>query len=141
MAIRTSTATWQGDLKGGSGTMALGSGAFEGGYSYSTRFEEEPGSNPEELIGAALAGCFSMFLSGQLANEGVTAERIETEARVHLGRDDTGAAITRIELSCTVAAPGVDPGTFDELVRVSKENCPVSKALRAVAIEVEARLG
>jgi lipoyl-dependent peroxiredoxin len=140
MAIRTSTATWQGDLKGGTGSMALGSGAFEGAYSFASRFEEGTGTNPEELIGAAHAGCFSMFLAGQIANEGFTPARIDTEAKVHLGSDDAGAAIVRIELVCRAQVEGIGKERFDELARRSKDGCPVSKALKSVPIELDAQL-
>jgi osmotically inducible protein OsmC len=120
--------------------MRLGSGSYEGAYSFATRFEEEPGTNPEELIGAAHAGCFSMALSGGLGRAGFTATRIETDARVHLTLGEGGAAISRIELSCRAEVPGIDAGTFADQAEGAKKNCPVSKALTGVEIALDARL-
>jgi lipoyl-dependent peroxiredoxin len=140
MAVRTSSATWKGDLKGGSGTMALGSGSFEGAYSHASRFLEGPGTNPEELIGAAHAGCFSMFLASKLAGIGFPPDRVDTEAVVHLGADDKGAAIVRIELVCRASVPGVTPEAFAEQAEIAKVGCPVSKALASVTIELDAQL-
>ena len=105
MAVRKAYAKWTGSLPDGSGTMAFGSGAFEGQYSFGSRFEEGTGTNPEELIGAAHAGCFSMALSGELGRAGVTPESIETEARVHLDKSEQGFSITRIELITTGTRP------------------------------------
>jgi len=140
MPVRTSNAVWRGDLKGGDGTVALGSGAFEGPYSFPSRFEEGPGTNPEELIGAAHAGCFAMALSGRLAGAGFTPSEVRVEARVHLGRDDQGAAITRIELVCRATVPGIGADAFAEHAEAAKVGCPVSKALAAVPIELDAAL-
>jgi len=99
MAIRTAKATWNGTLREGKGTMALGSGAFEGAFSFNTRMGDEPGTNPEELVGAALAGCFTMALNAGLEKEGFNASGVKTDARVHFGKDDNGFAITKIELT------------------------------------------
>lgn len=140
MPVRTSTGTWRGSLKEGSGTLALGSGAFEGPYSFPSRFEEGPGSNPEELIGAALAACYSMFLSNLLATAGSEATKVFTEAHVHLGRDDIGPAITRIELICRAEVPGITPEAFAEQAAAAKAGCPVSKALRSVDVTLDAQL-
>jgi lipoyl-dependent peroxiredoxin len=140
MAIRTSTGTWHGDLKSGKGSVALGSGAFEGAYSFSSRFEEGPGSNPEELVGAALASCFSMFFANKLAGAGFTPTRVHTEARVHLGKDDVGPAVTRIELVCRAEVGDVDADAFARIAKESKEGCPISKALASVPIELDAQL-
>jgi lipoyl-dependent peroxiredoxin len=140
MAIRKATGIWQGDLKGGSGTVAVESGLFEGAYTFASRFEEAQGTNPDELVGAALASCFSMFLASKLAGAGFTPTRVHTEAKVHLGKDDVGPAITRIELVCRAEVPGVETATFDELAKASKEGCPVSKALASVPIELDASL-
>lgn len=140
MPVRTATSVWRGDLKGGDGTVALGSGAFEGPYSFPSRFEEGPGTNPEELIGAAHAGCYAMALSNGLAGAGFTPTEVRVEARVHLGRDDDGAAITKIELVCRATVPGIDADTFAEQAAAAKVGCPVSKALAAVAIELDAAL-
>src|SRR5919197_5512421 len=109
MAVRTSSARWEGDLRGGSGTMTLGGGAFEGQYSFGSRFEEGAGTNPEELIGAAHAGCFSMAFANILAEAGHDPQRVETTARVHLEPRDEGPAITRIELQTEAEVPGIDP--------------------------------
>ena len=140
MPVRTATSVWRGDLKNGDGTVALGSGAFEGPYSFPSRFEEGAGTNPEELIGAAHAGCFAMALSGALATAGFTPTEVRVEARVHLGRDDKGAAITKIELVCRAAVPGIDAETFAEKAAAAKAGCPVSKALASVPIELDAAL-
>ena len=140
MPVRTSSATWRGALKEGDGTVALGSGAFEGAYSFPSRFEEGPGSNPEELIGAALASCYSMFLANVLATAGAVPTRVHTEAHVHLGRDDRGPAITKIELVCRAEVPGIEADAFAEHAQAAKGGCPVSKALAAVPIELDAAL-
>ena len=138
MPVRTATATWNGPLQGGTGQMTAGSGAFNLSFSAGTRFGEDPGTNPEELIGAAHAGCFSMYLSAQLTNAGFAPKRIHTTATVHL---EAGPTITRIELNTEAEVPGLDQKTFEEKVEVSKKNCPVSKALAAVPeVTVNARL-
>lgn len=140
MAVRTGNAVWNGDLKNGTGTVALGSGAFEGPYSFGSRFEDGAGTNPEELIGAAHAGCFSMSLANMLASAGTPATEVRTEARVHLGRDDQGAAITKIELTCRAVVPGIDATAFAEHAANAKTGCPVSKALASVPIDLDAAL-
>lgn len=140
MPARTSTAVWTGGLKDGSGRMRLGSGAWEGAYSFKTRFEEEPGSNPEELIGAAHAGCFSMALSGALGRAGFTPTRIETTAKVHLRMGEGGAYISGVDLHCRAEVPGIDAEAFAEQAEGAKKNCPVSKALAAVEIVLDAQL-
>ena len=131
--IRTADAEWKGTLKEGSGTMKLGSGAFEGQYSFKSRFETGTGTNPEELIAAAHAGCFSMALSNNLATAGHTPERVHTVAKVDFGRDDKGPLIQKIELVCEVKAPGLDDAKLQELGKKSKEGCPISRALAAVS--------
>ena len=141
MAVRKAEAVWEGNLPKGKGSMKLGSGAFEGQFSFASRFEEGTGTNPEELIGAAHAGCFSMFLSAVLSEAGFPPKRVETTATVHLEQVDGAPWIVKIELNCEANVPGVDEATFQEKVRVSKEGCPVSKALSAVeTISVEAKL-
>lgn len=140
MPARRSTAVWTGGLKDGAGRMRLGSGAWEGAYSFKTRFEEEPGSNPEELIGAAHAGCFSMALAGALGRAGFPPTRIETTAEVHLRVGEGGAAISRIDLHCRAEVPGIDAETFAAQAEGAKQNCPVSKALAAVEIVLDAQL-
>ena len=134
-------AEWSGNLKEGSGTMRLGSGTYEGKFTYKTRFEGEPGTNPEELIGAALAGCFSMALSNMLSQDGHVPDRIHTDAVVHMGTVDGGAGIERIELTCRGRVDGIDEDEFVEVAAKAKENCPVGKALRAVpTIDLDAAL-
>lgn len=141
MPVRTSEAEWKGNLREGQGTMKLGSGAYEGAYSFGSRFEQNPGSNPEELIGAAHAGCFSMALSGQLTGAGFAPTRIHTTANVHIERGDAGFGITRIELVTEGEVPGIDEAKFKELAENAKQTCPVSKALAAVSeITVDAKL-
>jgi osmotically inducible protein OsmC len=137
MAVRNAEAVWQGTLKEGTGTMRLGSGAFEGSYSFASRFEDGPGTNPEELIGAAHAGCFSMFLAALLSDAGYTPARIETEAKVHLRQ---GPIIALIELDSKADVPGIDNATLQELALQAKENCPVSKALAGPDIQMKVTL-
>lgn len=129
MPTRTAEAVWNGPIKEGKGTMKLGSGAFEGGYSFGSRFEEASGTNPEELIGAAHSGCFSMALSGNLGRAGFSPERITTRARVHIVRDGDGFTISKIELICEAKVPGIDDAAFQEQAKKAKETCPVSRAL------------
>ena len=140
MPARTATARWQGGLRDGNGTMRLGSGAFEGQYSFSSRFEEGNGTNPEELIGAAHAGCFSMALSAGLEAAGFTPTSVETTAKVHLVPGDGGFRIGRIDLTTSAEVPGIDPAAFQEQAETAKANCPVSKALAGVDIQLEASL-
>jgi lipoyl-dependent peroxiredoxin len=138
MPVRKSEAVWEGTLKEGSGRMRLASGRYEGPYTFSSRFEEAAGTNPEELLGAAHAGCFSMFLAALLGDNGHPAERVHTTAAVHLG---AGPTITKIELDCEASVPGVDEATFQDLAVQAKAACPVSKALAAVPeITLNARL-
>jgi osmotically inducible protein OsmC len=140
MSVRNASAVWAGSLKEGKGTMKLGSGAWEGPFSFSTRFEETPGTNPEELIGAALAGCFSMALSAGLGRAGYTATRIATSAKVHLEKGEGGFGVTRIDLTTDATVPGIDQATFQQNVEATKVGCPISKALEAVDITVAATL-
>jgi osmotically inducible protein OsmC len=130
--LRTAEAEWKGNLKEGKGSMKLGSGAFEGAYSFQSRFESGTGTNPEELIAAAHAGCFSMALSNNLAQDGHTPERVHTTAKVDFGRDDKGPMITKIDLVCEVKAPGLDQAKLQELGDKAKAGCPISRALAAV---------
>lgn len=138
MAESTSEATWQGTLKEGSGTMKVGAGHYEGPFSYASRFEGGKGTNPEELLGAAHAGCYSMFLSALITKEGHTPTRVHTTAKVHLG---AGPAISKIELNTEAEVPGLDAAKFAELSEQAKANCPVSKALASVGdITLNAKL-
>ncbi len=140
MAVRNAEAVWEGNLQEGRGTMKFGSGAFEGAYTYKSRFEEGPGTNPEELIGAAHAGCFSMFLSAVLSKAGHTVKRIQSTAKVHLGTVDGAPKITKIELDTVAEVPGLDEATFMEHAEASKKGCPVSKALTGTEIILHAKL-
>jgi lipoyl-dependent peroxiredoxin len=140
MPARTATARWQGGLRDGNGTMRLGSGAFEGQYSFSSRFEEGTGTNPEELLGAAHAGCFTMALSAGLERAGFPPTSVDTTATVHLVPADVGFRIGRIDLTTTATVPGIDPAAFQEQAETAKANCPVSKALAAVDIQLAASL-
>jgi lipoyl-dependent peroxiredoxin len=140
MPTRNATAVWNGAIKEGNGTMKLGSGAYEGRYSFGSRFESDPGTNPEELIGAAHAGCFSMALSGFIGRAGHTPETITTQAKVHIDKDDDGFTITRIELDTEANVPGLDDAEFQQLANTAKEKCPVSRALAGVEITLDAKL-
>lgn len=129
---RNAKAVWQGGLKDGKGTISTDSGVLsDTQYSFSTRFENGIGTNPEELIAAAHAGCFSMALSAQLGSAGLTAERIATTASVTLDKTDSGFAITAVHLDVSVKIPGADQAVFDEAARQAKEGCPVSRVLNA----------
>lgn len=140
MPVRSASARWEGSLKDGSGTMKMQSGAYEGKYSFGSRFEENPGTNPEELIAAAHAGCFSMALTAGLGKGGFNPQSVSTSAKCHLEKGDAGFSITRIELSTEAAVPGIDDATFQQHAQDAKENCPVSKALAGVEISLEAKL-
>jgi lipoyl-dependent peroxiredoxin len=141
MAIRTGTAEWKGNLPDGSGSFSSASGALDGSYSAKTRFEEAPGTNPEELLGAAHASCFSMALSNVLSQGGHEPESIKTDAKVQLLKQGEGFAITKIELVTVGRVPGIDDAGFQQAAQTAKENCPVSMALAAVPqITVDATL-
>lgn len=137
MTTRISSAEWKGTLKEGAGTMKLASGAYEGPFTFASRFENGSGTNPEELIGAAHAGCFSMFLSALLTKEGFTPTRIATTATVHLTE---GPTISLIELNCEAEVPGLSEETFQEKAAAAKTGCPVSKVLAGAEIRLTARL-
>lgn len=138
---RVATATWNGDLKGGNGSISAQSGAFSGlGFSFKTRFEEEPGTNPEELIAAAHAGCFAMALSNELAQAGMNPESVQTKASVTLGKDDSGPAVTDIHLEVEAHVPGAEQEAFDEAAQRAIEGCPISKLLKAANITLDAVL-
>jgi lipoyl-dependent peroxiredoxin len=141
MPTRTANARWNGSLQDGEGTMRMASGAYEGPYSFQSRFEEGDGTNPEELIAAAHAGCFSMALSAELGKHGHEADRVETEARVHLDKVEDGFAIKRIELRTRASVPGIDNDDFQQHAEAAKKGCPVSQALAAVeSIDLDAQL-
>ena len=139
--IRIAEAAWEGTFRDGKGNMKLGSGAFEGAFSYHTRMEEEgPGTNPEELLAAAHAGCFSMSLSRRLSAAGHPPKRIHTEGRVHFDRAEDGYVISRIDLQTEAEVPGVNEQLFQEQAEAAKQYCPVSKALAGVEIGLKAKL-
>lgn len=140
MMKRTSTAVWQGSLKDGEGTMRVGGGAFEGPYSFSSRFESGAGTNPEELIAAAHAGCFSMALSHGLSQAGHPPVRVETTATVELQKTDSGFAIPKIHLETVADVPGMAESEFRQHAESAKANCPVSKVLAGADITLSAKL-
>lgn len=141
MPTRTAVAEWKGNLLQGNGHIKLGSGAFEGSYDFRSRAADGKGTNPEELIAAAHAGCFSMALSAHLAQAGFTAERIRTLAKVLFEKQGEGFVIPLIELETEAMVPGINPSEFQQYALTAKENCPVSKALAGVEIRLKARLG
>ncbi|MEK1908265.1 OsmC family protein [Aquipseudomonas ullengensis] len=129
---KSASAHWQGGIKDGKGTISTESGALKANpYGFNTRFEDQPGTNPEELIGAAHAGCFSMALSKLLGEAGMTAESIDTEAQVVLEKDASGFTITAVHLTLKARIPGADRSKFEEAVQAAKTGCPVSKLLNA----------
>ena len=143
MAIRTATAVWKGDLTGGNGEISGESGHLGGNYSFKSRFPEDPegGTNPEELIAAAQAACYSMQLSAMLAEGGNTPDSVSTDAKVQILKQGDGFAITRIELVTVGRVPGVDDAAFQQTAEAAKEACIISKALGAVPeIRLDARL-
>ncbi len=136
MPKRKAEATWNGDLKNGKGKLSFGSGAYEGAYTFKSRFEEGTGTNPEELIGAAHAGCFSMALSADLAKAGYSPESVTTHSEVSL----EDGSITTILLKADAHVPDIDEDSFQEIAEGAKKNCPVSKALAGVDIKLDASL-
>ncbi len=140
MSVRKSEAVWEGTLKQGKGKMIVGNKAYEGAYTFASRFEKGTGTNPEELIGAAHAGCFSMALSMILEKAGYVPERIHTTARVHIDPVSDGFKITLIELETEGTVKGIDEKTFVEKAELAKKGCPVSVALAGTDIRLTARL-
>lgn len=137
MTTSTSNATWNGDLKSGSGRMVVGESRYEGAYTFASRFEGSgDATNPEELIAAAHAGCFSMALSNMLASDGHTPDEVRTEAEVTLGKVDDKPAVTRITLSTVGKVPGIDEATFTEYAQKAKDGCPISKLLAGGTAEI-----
>jgi osmotically inducible protein OsmC len=138
---RKASAQWRGGLKDGKGTVSTGSGALQNkAYSFSTRFENEPGTNPEELIAAAHAGCFSMALSGQLGGAGMTADAIDTTATVTMEKLDAGWTVTKVHLDVTAKIPNADKARFEQAANNAKAGCPISRLLKA-EITMDAKLG
>lgn len=141
MPTHKAEAEWKGNLMEGSGRLAVGSGAFEGPYSFKSRFEEgQAATNPEELIGAAHAGCFTMALTAQLSRAGITPTRIHTNAKVKLEKVGDAFSITRIDLETEAEIPGIDDATFQKTANDAKQGCPVSKALAGTEIHLTAKL-
>jgi len=141
MADRKANATWNGGLKDGKGKVALGSGLFEGAYSFGTRMGDEPGTNPEELLGASLAACYAMALNATLEGNGTPATNVEAEANVHLGKDDSGFVIKGIDLQVKAEVAGLDEDAFSDIAEKVKQTCPISKALGGTKITLHAKLG
>jgi osmotically inducible protein OsmC len=140
MPVRNAEATWNGSLKDGSGDVKTGSGAISGKYSFGSRFENGAGTNPEELIGAAHAGCYSMALAAGLGKAGFNPQRVHTTAQVTIDKVGDGFKITKIRLKTEAKVPNVDPKQFQEIAEKTKSGCPVSQALSATPIELEAKL-
>jgi len=140
MPVRRANAEWKGDLKSGTGEVRTETGSFKGAYSFPSRFESGEGTNPEELIAAAHAACFSMAFANGLAGAGHTPESVRTEARVHLDKGDGGFGITRIELVTEARVPGISEEAFQEQAEGAKTGCPISRALASVQIDLDARL-
>src|SRR5688572_19316914 len=136
MPTRKAHAHWEGDLKTGKGKMTLGSGAWEGPYSFGARFESGAGTNPEELVGAAHAGCFSMALTAGLNKSGFQPRQVRTKANVHLEKVGDGFQITAIDLDSEAEVPGIDEATFQQHAEGARANCPISKALAGVEIRL-----
>jgi osmotically inducible protein OsmC len=141
MPVRIAEAEWEGNLAEGSGKLKVGSGAFEGPYSFKSRFEEgQTATNPEELLGAAHAGCFTMALTAQLSRARITPTRILTEAKVKLEKVGEAFSITEIDLQTEADVPGLDDATFQKYALDAKQNCPLSKALAGTQINLTAKL-
>lgn len=140
MIVRTSSAQWQGDLKQGHGSLELGSGTYKGPYSFRSRFADGKETNPEELIAAAHAACYSMALAHGLSEAGHVPKSVRTSAKVHLEQQGGGFAITLIELATEAAVPGLDNAAFQKAAEETKKACPVSKALSATPITLTAKL-
>lgn len=138
MAVRKAKAKWTGTLREGKGTMSFSN--YNGPFTFVSRFESGEGTNPEELVGAAQAGCYSMFLSALISAEKLTPQSIETTVKVHLESDDIGPVISTIELDCQVKCPGLSKEKFDELAKISKEKCPVSRLYKGAEIKLIADL-
>ena len=138
MSVRSANAKWNGTLKDGKGTMNFSD--YSGPFTFASRFEEGKGTNPEELVGAAHAGCYSMFLSALISGENLVPESVETTAKVHLGRDETGPLVTTIELTCQVKCEGLSQDKFNELAAAAKAKCPISRLVSAADVQLSATL-
>lgn len=140
MPVRTSEAEWKGNLQDGQGHMKLGGGGYDGAFSFKSRMETGPGTNPEELLGAAHAGCFSMAFSAQLAKAGFAPKRVHTKAAVNFEKSDAGFTITGIHLESEGDVPGITEAKFREIAEAAKKGCPVSRALAGTNISLTAKL-
>ena len=138
MSVRSANAKWNGTLKDGNGTMNFSN--YSGAYTFASRFEEGKGTNPVELVGAAHAGCYSMFLSALISGENLVPESVETKARVHLGKDEIGPLVTTIELTTQVKCEGLSQEKFNELAAAAKEKCPISRLVSAADVKLTATL-
>jgi osmotically inducible protein OsmC len=138
MSVRTAKSQWNGTLASGKGTMNFSN--YSGPYTFASRFEEGKGTNPEELVGAAHSGCYSMFLAALISGEKLVPESVETTATVHLGKDDKGPLITTIELDCKVKCEGLSQKKFEELAQAAKKGCPISRLVSAAEIRLTAKL-
>ncbi|HEX8086496.1 MAG TPA: OsmC family protein, partial [Solirubrobacteraceae bacterium] len=138
MATRNGSADWRGNLQEGEGRITVGNGVHEGPYSFKSRFEDGEGTNPEELIAAAHAGCFSMALSGGLTRAGHAPTRVHTTAGVHLEKGEAGFRVQKIDLVTEAQVPGIDDAAFQEIAKGAKENCPISVLLSSVEITLDA---
>ncbi len=138
MSIRTAKSQWNGTLAAGKGTMNFSN--YSGPFTFASRFEEGTGTNPEELIGAAHSGCYSMFLAALISGEKLTPESVKTTATVHLGKDEKGPVITTIELNCVVKCDGLSREKFEELAAAAKAGCPISRLVAAADIQLTATL-
>ncbi len=137
MPVRSAEAVWEGDLKAGKGNISTQSGAYKGAYSFSSRFEEGTGTNPEELIAAAHAGCFSMAFSHELSQAGHVPKRVHTTAKVHLEKAEGGFSIPKIDLVTEAEVPGIDDASLQQIGDKAKQNCPISKLLAAAEIALD----
>jgi len=140
MSERKANAEWNGSLLEGEGKIALGSGMFEGAFSFATRMGDDPGTNPEELLGASLAGCYAMALNATLEKKGTPAKSVKAEAKVYLGKDDAGFKINRIDLETIADVPGISAEDFAAVAEEVKGGCPISRALAATNITLKATL-
>lgn len=138
MSTRTAKAEWNGTLKDGAGKMNFAD--YNGPFTFASRFEEGKGTNPEELVGAAHAGCYSMFLSALISGENLTPESVATTAKVHLAKDDIGPVVSLIELNCEVKCDGLSQEKFEELASAAKEKCPISRLVAAAEVKLVATL-
>jgi len=138
MSVRTAKSQWNGTLKDGKGTMNFSN--YSGPFTFKSRFEEGSGTNPEELVGAAHSGCYSMFLAALISGEGLNPESVETTAKVHLGSDETGPVVTTIELICQVKCDGLSQEKFEELSKAAKQKCPISRLVASAEVKRNATL-